>query len=70
MAATRKVTITVLVLVAALLIGWDVWVFLEPTPGDTISEVTMFFARKHPVLPFLIGVVCGHLLWGQRVRSG
>jgi hypothetical protein len=63
---TRKVTISILIVLCLVLIGWDVWVYLEPTPGDTISEVTFAFAQRHPVLPFAIGVICGHLLWPQR----
>jgi hypothetical protein len=66
---TRKATISILVAVAALLVAWDVWVYLEPTGGDTISEVTLGFARRHPVLPFAIGVVCGHLFWSQRPKE-
>lgn len=40
-----------------------------PESGDTISEVTLAFAQRHPALPFSVGVVAGHLFWPQRVRS-
>ena len=66
---TRKYTITILIIIALILIGWDIWVYIEPTDGDTISEITLAFAQKHPVLPFAIGVLCGHLLWPQKIKS-
>lgn len=66
----RKATVAILLAVVAILIGWDIYVAVSesavaPGAGGTISEVTLAFAQHHPVLPFLIGVVCGHLLWPQ-----
>lgn len=68
---SRTWTIGILVGVIALLIGWDVLVALEesgvkPGTGGTISEVTLAFAQQHPVVAFVLGVICGHLLWPQR----
>lgn len=66
---TKKVTIGILIVAAAVLIAWDVYVAANPTPGDTISEITLGFAMRHPVLPFVVGVVCGHLFWPQRPKA-
>ena len=66
---TRKTTIAILVVATLLLISWDIWVYLEPTPGDTISEVLLKYARPHPVIPFAFGVLMGHLFWPQRERA-
>lgn len=64
---TRKVTITILIAMTLALIGYDSWVQLaHPSQGATVSEIVFYFAQRHPVLPFLIGVVAGHLLWGSR----
>jgi hypothetical protein len=65
---SQKITIAILLACAALLIGWDIYVAANPTPGDTISEITLAFAQKHPVLPFALGVIMGHLFWPQRVK--
>lgn len=35
-------------------------------PGDTISEIVWTISAKRPLLPFLVGVLCGHFFW-QRV---
>jgi len=64
----RTWTIGILIAVTLLLIMWDVYVaFFNKVPNrqDTISGVVLGFAKRHPVIPFAIGVVCGHLLWPQ-----
>lgn len=62
----RLATIIILVVTAILLIVWDIVVAANPVAGDTISEITLAFARKHPVVPFIMGVIMGHLFWPQR----
>jgi hypothetical protein len=59
------VVITKLILgaTALALIGWDIWVFVRPPSGDTLSEVIRRWATEHPVLPFAFGVLMGHLFW-------
>ena len=63
-----KWTIGIIIVLASVLMVWDVYVVFSPEPGDTVSEVTLYFAQRHPVIPFLAGVVCGHLFWPQHVR--
>jgi hypothetical protein len=63
----RTITISILVAVTVALIGWDIYVAVVETPA-TISVIVLGWAQAHPVLPFAIGVVCGHLLWPQVVR--
>lgn len=67
----RKITIAILLAVTLVLVLWDIWVYvIQPEyGGGTISEVVLGFARRHPVLPFAIGVVCGHLLWPQKPKA-
>jgi hypothetical protein len=62
---TKLITSIIMVAVIAVLIIWDVYVAANPVPGDTISEITLNFARRHPVIPFALGFVCGHLFWPQ-----
>jgi hypothetical protein len=63
----RAVTISLLVAVVAALVGWDIYVAVVETPA-TISVVVLGWAGEHPVLPFALGVIMGHLLWPQVVR--
>ena len=66
----RSFTITLLVALTSILIFWDVIVAIrqrkkKPGDGATVSEVVLGWAKAHPVFPFAVGVVCGHLLWPQ-----
>lgn len=63
----RKYTIYLLVALAVLLIAWDIFVYLEPTKNDTISEV-LWDLGKHPILPFLLGVIAGHIFWPLHIE--
>lgn len=58
-------TILILVATAVILIAWDIVVATNSVKGDTISEILLNFARHHPVVPFLFGVLMGHLFWSQ-----
>lgn len=60
-----KLTHWVLIGVSVLLIGLDFYWAKDSEEGDTISEVILKYARKHTVIPFLLGVMMGHLLWPQ-----
>jgi len=60
----KKVTITILLVCAAILIGWDIYVAANKESGDTISEILLWVSR-HPVFPFAFGVIMGHLFWPQ-----
>lgn len=67
---TRWRTSWILAIIVLALIGWDVYAaFFTGGVGGTISEVVLGFARKHPIVPFLFGVVSGHLLWPQEVKE-
>jgi hypothetical protein len=62
---TRLSTSWVLILFVVGLIVWDVLAFRQGTPGTTVSEVVLAYARQHPWLPFSMGAVAGHLFWPQ-----
>lgn len=42
---------------------YDVWAAFRLPPGNTVSHVVYHWALAFPVLPFLIGLLLGHLLW-------
>lgn len=62
---TRFQTTWVIAAVAAILVGWDIYAFKAADPDGTISEVLLSGAKNHPILPFLFGVLMGHLYWPQ-----
>ena len=67
--SSRTQTVAVVLGAMALLIGWDVYVYMNPPDGDTISELALDTAKDHPVLPLIIGIVAGHLFWPQRKKG-
>lgn len=62
---TRMGTFYILLGITVLLIIWDLYVANTATPGDTISELVLGYAREHPVVPFIFGVIMGHFFWPQ-----
>jgi len=60
-------TVWVLGIVAAVLIVWDGYAAMSPNDA-TISAAFLHFS-KHPIVPFLVGVVCGHLFFPQLVSE-
>ena len=60
-------TLTFLVVVILVVIAWDVWVALTPSPGDTVSESAVYTAQHSAGAVLIIGVCLGHMLWPQVV---
>ena len=60
---TKTVTIAICVGTTIALVAWDLYVGTNSITGDTISEVFWSVASQHPVVPFLFGLVMGHLFW-------
>jgi len=46
--------------------AYDLYAGFFFEPGGTVSEVILAFARRYPIVPFTMGVVCGHLVWPQQ----
>ncbi len=57
-------TVFVIVGIIAILIGWDIYVAVQK-PSATISSILLYWAQRHPVAPFIAGVLCGHWFWPQ-----
>lgn len=66
---TSKVTRLILLVCIGVCVIWDVFVAWNPIPNDTISETTLLFVMKNPTVSFLVGYICGHLFWSQKVKE-
>lgn len=67
---TRQSTVWIIGVVSVGLIAWDLYAgFFTAGAGDTISEVVLGAAKAHPIVPFLAGVLSGHLFWPQIARA-
>lgn len=56
------VALHVLILAIAV---WDTYAAFGPGPEYTVSAVLTDWAGRYLMLPFVAGVVIGHLLWGH-----
>jgi uncharacterized membrane protein len=67
MTVQKVQSITIIVIVAAIvvLLGYDTWAAFTGTTNATISWVTWTYAHKYPIIPFLVGGLCGHLFFTQ-----
>ena len=69
MRTSVRVTWTLILLAVLGLIGWDLVVAFNPTPGDTISELVYQYGQKHPWVPFGLGGVLGHFFWKRKAEE-
>lgn len=69
--STRTWTLIFMAIVIVAVAVYDTVVAVNGIPGDTISEITLAWGRRHPIavlcLGMAIGIVLGHLLWSQEV---
>ncbi len=58
-------TIAKLIIIAiiAVITIWDVAVVLMGRPDTTIGAVILKLSKEHPMIPFTLGVLIGHLFW-------
>jgi len=64
-AKLRKVTAILLAAFTLILVMWDVKVAYNDVKGDTISELLRDVSHAWYILPYLMGVVMGHLFWNR-----
>ena len=49
---------------AAFLLSVEIWALRAPDDDDRlITTVIRKWAKDYPILPFALGVLCGHLFW-------
>ena len=60
---TKWMTTVVVLAVTGALVIYDIAILVEPTPGDTISEILGSTAWRHPVIAWGWGALGGHLFW-------
>ena len=51
------------------LLAYEGYTLANAVPGDTLSETVWAVAGSYPLLPFLVGILCGHFFW-QRRKNG
>ncbi len=59
-----NITKLLIVLTFCLILIWDIAVMaIANDVNATISIVLYNLSKQHPMIPFTIGVLCGHVFW-------
>ena len=70
---TRTMTLIFLAILVVAIAVYDTLVAVDKIPGNTISEITLAWAMKHPIsvlmLGVALGIVIGHLFWPQFIKA-
>lgn len=61
-----RLTFFVAISVLAVIIVYDTWTLIARGYETTISSQLYTLALGQPIIPCAIGVVIGHLFWGNR----
>ncbi len=64
----RRATVFFVVAVTVVVVLYDVAAVLMGGVDATVSRVLLTESGRHPWIPFLFGVLCGHLFFPQRVK--
>lgn len=61
----KRATQTVLIITACCIAGYDLAAYLVSGNDATISNAVLEWSQAWPILPFVFGILCGHLFWPQ-----
>ena len=61
----REATIGLIILVAVACVLYDLFAYERWDETATISYVMFNLACRHPIIPFALGAIFGHLFWPQ-----
>jgi hypothetical protein len=48
---------------------FDVYIIAKKGKKESISAHIIRASHAHPLLPFLLGIVCGHLFWSMKTAD-
>lgn len=63
MPSARVLLMTAFLLAALVIAVWDICVIAQGRPNDTISVLFNEWAHRHPILPLMLGILIGHVIW-------
>jgi hypothetical protein len=62
----RKLTYYFLGILVCVIAFFDVYVIMEGGKESSISHVLIELTYEYPSISFLLGFVCGHIVWRMR----
>lgn len=65
-----RLTTKILICVITLgVIGYDLFAYFKAGNWGTVSSVIWVWSKEYPIIPFLTGVLMGHLFWNYNPMS-
>lgn len=64
-----SLTVAVIVALIAVIAAYDVWTLARRGYTTTISYVLKKYSLQFPIIPFVGGLLCGHLVWANEPPS-
>ncbi len=55
-----NLTEIIMTIVITLLLLWDVWLYSDAHPGNSITQVIIKRSKQYPVIAFALGFLMGH----------
>lgn len=65
----KEATYIAIFLICAVAGAYDVYAMLFMGYEATFSAVLLELAHSTPIVPFLFGVLIGHLFWPQKIKE-
>lgn len=62
----KTLTIYVLLVTLVGLIGYDFYAIAVGGTESSISHLVKIWGHKYPIIPFAVGILCGHFFWGVK----
>jgi hypothetical protein len=59
---------TVVAILLAFGVAWEVWTLVNSIPGDTISETVWAAIHDNPIIVFVTGILNGHWFWQRKPK--
>lgn len=53
-------TETILAIGTALVLIWDLYLYADKHPGNTITQVVIARSKQYPIIAFALGFLMGH----------
>lgn len=63
----RTATVALLAVLPFVVIAYDAIAAWRGGGAATISDVVLAVSLRRPIIPFAVGVLCGHLFFSQSV---
>jgi predicted permease len=64
-----NLTLIFIVVVVVAIAAFDVFIIIKKGKKESISAHIIRASHNYPLIPFLLGIVCGHLFWSMNTSD-